>query len=194
MLREVLVLVSVICVVIHGQEGPPEYNEEICIGQEDGALFPIDGYCALYYYCDQEYGYLDDCRNYGDFLFDAAYGNCNDADQVDCVDYVYPDPDPDPVYPDPEPETAPPVIIQTTQAPSIETRPPNPDLIPDVECPTNRNGEILFFESANCSEYYICANGNKMTMRCSEGFVFNIDEKQCDHPVYSPRCSVRNIL
>jgi hypothetical protein len=185
---QVLVILSFICISVNAI--PPEYDEEICIGQDDGVLLKIQGDCTHYYYCEGEIGYLEDCLSFGNFQFDENIGNCNYPEEVNCV----PEETEYPEYPEyPEPETPPPVVVPTqppAQTTTTTTPPSDPNLIPDVVCPTDRPGEILFFESLNCTEYYICANGVKLTMKCIEGFVFNKDDNQCDHPVYNPRCSV----
>ena len=184
---KLLVILSLICMSVNA--APPEYDEEVCIGQDDGVLIGIPGYCAFYYYCEGEIGYSEDCKAFGDFLFDPLTGNCNYPEEVDCVD------DGETEYPEyPDPET--PAPVQPTTQPPVQTTTSisDPNVIPDVVCPTNRPGEILFFESLNCTEYYICANGVKLTMKCIEGFVFNPADKQCDHPIYNPRCSVRKAL
>lgn len=185
MYREIFVIVSIVCMLISAQE---EYDDQICIGQEDGVLFGIPGYCTKYYFCQEEYGYLQDCAEFGDYQFDSELGDCNESQYVNCVEDL-------PEYPEYPEDTPPPAPVQTTAKPVQTTTPPSdPNLLPDVVCPTDRPGEILFFESLNCTEYYICANGVKLTMTCSEGFVFNKDDNQCDHPVYNPRCSVSNLI
>jgi len=189
MYRGIKLLVIFLFICISVNAAPPDYDEQICIGQDDGTLLGIAGYCTYYYYCEGEIGYIEDCKSFGDFQFDGNTGECNSPEVVNCVE--------EPEYPEypeyPEPETPAPTAkppVQPTDPPA-QTTPSDPNVIPDVVCPTNRPGEILFFESLNCTEYYICANGVKLTMRCIEGFVFNPDDKQCDHPIYNPRCSVR---
>ncbi|KAG5673672.1 hypothetical protein PVAND_003698 [Polypedilum vanderplanki] len=185
--RIIFVIISLLNLILIKAQYP-EVDEDICIGYEDGALFQIQGTCTLYYYCVDQIGYIDDCKNFGDeYQFDPEINDCNLAEIVGCVE------EEEPFYPDPDPETNPPVTqappIVTTQPPTQTTSISNPNNVPDVECPTNKPNEILFFESLNCTEYYVCANGIKLTMRCMEGFVWNPDENQCDHPVYNPRCS-----
>ncbi|CAG9807177.1 unnamed protein product [Chironomus riparius] len=184
---KVLVILSLICMSVNAV--PPDYDEATCIGIEDGILRQITGYCTYYYFCEAEIGYLEDCKAYGDFQFDATTGTCEPPEYVNCVEEPeYPE---YPEYPDPETQAP----VQPTLPPAVQTTaiaittPLDSNGITDVVCPTNRPGEILFFESLNCTEYYICANGVKLTMKCIDGFVFNPDDKQCDHPVYNPRCS-----
>jgi hypothetical protein len=172
----------------------PDVDEEVCVGYDDGALFQIENTCSQYYYCVDQVGYIDDCKNFGEeYQFDPTINDCGFADEIGCIEPE------EPFYPDPDPPATDAPAIQT-QAPVATTQPPvagttttavvsNPS-VPDVECPTNRPGEILFYESLNCTEYYVCASGVKLTMRCMEGFVWNPEENQCDHPVYNPRCSV----
>jgi hypothetical protein len=140
---------SLICITLCAE--PPEYDKEVCKGQEDGNLIGIPGHCSYYYYCESEIGYREDCTSFGNFEFDSKIGNCNYPEEANCVE--------------------------------LET--------PDFECPTDRPGKILLFESSNCAKYYICANGVRLTLKCIEGLVFNPKNKQCDHPVTNPRCLVR---
>jgi len=155
---KLLVIFLFICISVNG--ALPDYDEQVCIGQGDGTLLGITGYCTYYYYCEGEIGYLEDCKSFGDFQFDESIKNCNYPAEVNCVE--------EPEYLDY----------------------PDLNVIPDAVCPTNRPGEILLFESLKCSEYYICANGVKLTMKCIKGLVFNTKNNQCDHPIYNPRCSV----
>lgn len=159
---------------------------EVCVGLDDGELvgFGNDVSCTGYYFCEAEYGYEEDCATqYGaEFEFNYETNQCDYNDVVQCAPLPEPEPEPEPNPDTPEPETLPPV----TQTPATTTAGP---ALPDVECPTNRPGEIIFFESSDCQEYFICANGNRITMRCMEGFTWNQDEKQCDYPIFS-RCSV----
>lgn len=159
-------------------------NGEVCQGQEDGTLIGVgaDISCTQYWECENEIGYLEDCFVQGeDLQFDYTTGQCNYDDYVNCdAGGDNPDPEyPDPEYPDPD----------TTRATTVSTSTDSNNNIPDVECPTNRPGEIVFFPSSNCSEYFICANGFRMKMACMEGFTWNQDERQCDYPIFS-RCSV----
>lgn len=172
-------------------------NYEVCVGLDDETMVGV-GYdisCKLYYYCSGEVGTLEDCTEiYGDadLAFNEESGQC-EYDVV-CgtgggeVDPVYPD------YPDPDPETnPPPTVVVTTQPPAVVTTPPsNPGGIDDVQCPTNRPGEIIFFPSSNCSQYFICASGVRLQMSCLEGFAWNEDDNQCDYPIFS-RCASRQV-
>lgn len=173
MFREIIVIISFICLA-YAQL--PDYDESNCIDQEDGVMFGVQESCTYYYYCQEGIGYLQNCAEFGEYQFDFNINDCNFAEEVGCVEPEYPD------YGETDEPELPPVE---------ETTPSDPNLLPDIVCPTNRPNEIIFFESENCTEYYICANGVKMTMKCAEGYVFNSDDKQCDHPVYNPRCSVR---
>lgn len=176
-----------------------EFDEEICLGYDDGELFQIQGTCTKYYYCVDQVGYIDDCTNFGeDYQFDPAINDCNLADQVGCIEddnYVdYPE-ETDPPITD-APATRPPVVVDTTTQLAIQTTIASTTSIgiPDVQCPTDKPGELIFLASLDCSEYYICSNGRQFTMKCMDGFVWNPDENQCDHPVFNPRCSVIIIL
>jgi Chitin binding Peritrophin-A domain len=161
---------------------------EVCVGLADGELVGVgnDVSCTGYFYCEGEYGYEEDCvEQYGaEFEFNYETNLCDYNDVVQCAPLPEPEPDPDP---EPEPtETVPPI----TQTPGTTTSTvTSVTTVPDIECPTNRPGEILFFESSNCTEYFICANGNRIKMQCMEGFTWNQDDKQCDYPIFS-RCSV----
>lgn len=160
---------------------------QVCAGYEDGIQIGVgqEISCTQYFYCEGEYGFEEDCvEQFGDeFEFNYETGQCDYNDVVNCAAYG-------PL--DPETETDPPV----TEGPAVNTpvtppSNPNPDpVLPDVQCPTNRPGEILFFPSSNCSEYFICANGVRLSMACMEGFAWNQEEKTCDYPIFS-RCSVR---
>lgn len=179
MLKFVIFVIFAVSLAIAQDEA-----EEICQGQEDGTLIGIgaDISCTEYYYCQEDYGFLDNCLDEDeDFQFDYNTNTCRPYAEVLCED-------PQPVEPDteePEPEpTDPPTrqtVVPTTTGPNNN--------VPDVECPTNRPGEIVFFPSSNCSEYFICANGFRMKMSCMEGFTWNQEERQCDFPIYS-KCSV----
>lgn len=154
---------------------------EVCQGVEDNTLIGIgqDISCTAYFFCENDYGYEEDCAElYGDeFQFNYETGQCDYDDVVFCeLD--------EPVDPLPE-ETDPPAIETTTTL----TATTSDSSIADIECPTNRPGEILFFPSSNCSEYFICANGVRMRMVCMEGFTWNAADNQCDYPIFS-RCSV----
>lgn len=154
---------------------------EVCEGFEDGTMIGLgqEISCTEYFYCESNYGYQEDCRDtfQEDSEFNYETGQCDYSDVVNCAAYG-------PL--DPEPETDPPV----TDAPVTQS--PGGPQTPDVECPTNRPGEIIFFPSSNCSEYFICANGVRLQMACMEGFAWNQEERTCDYPIFS-RCSVRTL-
>lgn len=175
MLKFAIVLVLIVASM--GQEDP----NEVCLGVEDNTLIGLgqEISCSAYYACEGEYGYEEDCAElYGnEFQFNYETNACDYDDVVQCgfenpVDPEPVDPEPNPPEPNP-PATQPP----TTTDPS------------GIECPTNRPGEILFFPSSNCSEYFVCASGVRVKLTCMEGFTWNADENQCDYPIYS-RCSV----
>lgn len=169
-------------------------EEEVCLGAEDGEKIGVgaDISCTEYWYCEGEYGYKEDCASLEDgeeYEFDYNTNDCGYADEVNCASGLepeYPEPDPDPEYPEyPDPETQPPV----TQTPGTTQQTTLDPTVPDIECPTDQPGKIIFFPSSNCSEYFICANGFRMKMTCMEGFTWNQQEQQCDYPIFS-RCSV----
>jgi hypothetical protein len=171
MFKNILILISLLSVIKAQDSTYPDMDEEMCIGQEDGVLFGIDNECDNYYYCSDQIAYLDKCSDYCEGCqFDVNLNDCNYADEAQC-------------YVDVPQETEPP----QTQAPVVTT--PAPTQTTDNSDITCTPGKIEFLASANCSEYYICVYGTKVTMQCQEGFVFNVDDKKCDHPVYSPRCS-----
>ena len=179
-----LVIIFTIFLAIKAQEEKPypEYDDDMCRSIEDGVLFGIDSECFYYYYCVEEVGYLDDCRNLCEGCqFNPAINDCDYEETVQCV------PQP-PVTQAPQtqaPQTQTPQATTTTVA--VTNAPPQgPNDIPDIECPPD---QLVFLESENCTEYYICAYGRKVTMQCIEGLVWNSVDKRCDHPVYSPRCS-----
>ena len=194
-----MIRLAVLVVLLVGATNAQDYEDddyEICIGLPDGEMIGVgpDISCTEYFYCDKEIGLKSDC---GDgFEFDYIKNECGYDDEVQC-NVGGGDPEPDPEYPeypdtdDPEPVPEP---TRLTRAPELtdttigQTTPSDPS-VPDVECPTNRPGEIIFFPSSDCSEYFICANGFRMKMMCMEGFTWNQEEKQCDYPIFS-RCSV----
>lgn len=181
---------------------------EVCVGQEDGTQLAYGHQfsCTKYFSCESEYGYEEDCvEQYGEgFEFNEDTLQCDYSDYVNCeansvTDDPYPDPDPvtDPPAPPPPIITQAPITqAPATPAPPVVTLPPattSGPSIPDITCPTNRPGEILFFPSSNCTEYFICASGIRLSMACMEGFTWNQDLRQCDYPIFSP-CSVRIFL
>jgi hypothetical protein len=178
-------IVFVILVVGRANAQEDEINEEVCVDLGDGEKVGIEESCTAYWDCYEGYGYYTDCE--AGYEFDYNINDCSPAEEVNCAGGGGdPEPDPEP-EPEPQPEpTETPRPDTTVTAPN--TTPSDPS-IPDIECPTNRPGEIIFFPSSNCSEYYICANGLRMRMVCMEGFTWNQEEKQCDYPIYS-RCSV----
>ena len=157
---------------------------EVCQGYDDGTMIGVgqDISCTKYFYCEGEYGYEEDCLE--TFAEDAEFnyetGQCDYNDVVNCAAYSPLEPEPNP---ETEPPTNPPVVNPPVTQPGLPS-------VPDVECPTNRQGEIIFFPSSNCSQYFICANGVRLQMACMEGFAWNQEEKTCDYPIFS-RCSVR---
>lgn len=164
---------------------------EVCVGVDDGVLIGLgqDISCTSYYYCENEYGYEEDCASLDadgeQYEFNYETGQCDFDDVVNCASGGVVDPDP-PITDAPPPTDPPATQPPATQPPATTQAPGS---IPDVQCPTNRPGEIIFFESSNCTEYFICANGFQMRMACMEGFTWNQAEKQCDYPIFS-RCSV----
>lgn len=184
MLKSIVIILVVIFGAFKAQEVRPypEYDDEMCRSVEDGVLFGIDAECYFYYYCVEEVAYLDDCRNLCDGCqFDVSINDCNYEDTVQCV--VQDVPTNPPITQ--APQTQAPVI--TTQVLTTNAPPPqgNTD-VPDITCPLD---QLVFLESENCTEYYICAYGKKLTMHCIEGLVWNNIDQRCDHPVYNPRCS-----
>lgn len=181
----ITVTIIILISSIHGQEGP----EEVCVGYEDGTLVMVPGNCKTYYYCEGEFGYEEDCPE-GE-VFDQYDYVCMNEAEASCESIVDPETD--------APETEPPVTLPpATPPPSTPppatlppTTPPSGQ-IDEVECPNDRPGQIIFFPSANCTQYYICANGIRMAMRCLDGFTWNQQEQQCDYPIFS-RCSVSSI-
>lgn len=176
-----LVILSVI-----KAQGPDDPNE-ICIGREDFEKigFGSDFSCTGYYECEAEIGYEEYCPEGQQFNYDT--NDCDDEEYVQCIE-----PD-DPNYTDePEfPEDTDPPNETTTRATttSISSITSTQGPIEDITCPDNKPGEIVFFPAANCSEYYICANGVKLRMTCLEDFTWNQDLQKCDYPIFS-RCSV----
>lgn len=173
------VILSACLAQVYAQAADPY---EVCVGYETGTKIGV-GYdisCTAYFDCEDNIGYEEDCAvQYGDqYQFSEETGECDFSDVVQCVD-----PDPLPDYPDLPIDTP---EVTTTQAPVITT--PGGST-PDIECPTNQPGQILFFPSSNCSEYFICSNGNQLKLACMEGFTWNQQDKQCDYPIYS-KCSV----
>lgn len=156
---------------------------EVCVGQEEGTLIGLgqDISCTAYYACEGEYGYEEDCAElYGsEFQFNYETGQCDYDDVVLCGSG-------NPI----EVETDSPTTQPTVTQPQVTVPTTTDGSISDIECPTNRQGEILFFPSSNCTEYFICASGVRMKMVCMEGFTWNAAENQCDYPIFS-RCSVR---
>ena len=154
-----------------GQSRYPEYDEQMCQGLDESAIIGIPNECYYYYYCYEGVAYLDDCENICEGCqFDVAINDCNYQEYVQCVQPEEPAP------PGENPQTPAPVV--TTPGPQSPTD--------DITCPPN---EIIFLASENCSEYYVCAMGKKLTLQCLEGLVWNDDDQKCDHPIYSARCS-----
>lgn len=208
--RSVIIFVLFLQLVASQIEGPFD-PETVCEGNEDDEKvgFGADVSCVGYYYCYGGVGEAEECPE--GQQFDYNINDCDDAENVQCEDpngggdYTdYPDYG-ETDYTDDYGEeteastpgtTRPPPTLPTRQPPgttssagSTASTTPNPNQIDDVTCPTNRPGEIIFFPSSNCTEYFICANGNKLRMSCMEGFTWNQDEKQCDFPIFS-KCSV----
>lgn len=180
-------LVFLLLVIRVRSQGDPS---EVCLGLEDQELvgFGQDVSCTGYFACEGEYGYEEDCVElYGEeYEFNYETNQCDFYDVVNCA-ALDPNPiDPDPPGPAPPPETPAPPVVTETPAPPPDTTDVS---VPDITCPTNKPGEIIFFESSNCTEYFICANGVRMRMVCMEGFTWNQDDRQCDYPIFS-RCSV----
>ena len=195
-----MVKIAILIVLLIGAANAQDYEEddyEVCVGLADGEMVGVgaDISCTEYFFCDQEIGLKSDCGN--GFAFDYNKNVCGYDDEVECNAGGGEEPEPDPEYPEPdypEPDYPDPETTRATRAPMTtdttvaQTTPSDPS-VPDIECPTNRPGEIIFFPSSNCSEYFICANGFRMKMMCMEGFTWNQEEKQCDYPIFS-RCSV----
>lgn len=171
-----IVIICALATLVSAQLDP----FEVCQGYEDGTMIGVgqDISCTRYFYCEGEYGYEEDCLE--TFAEDAEFnyetGQCDYNDVVNCAAYGS----------EPEPNTEPPPSPPVVNPPVTEPGQPS---VPDVECPTNRQGEIIFFPSTNCSQYFICANGVRLQMTCMEGFAWNQEEKTCDYPIFS-RCSV----
>lgn len=188
MLKFVIITVLLSATLISAQLDP----YEVCLDQEDGIMIGIgaEETCTGYFYCEGEIGYEEDCAVVSgpEFQFNYETGQCDYDDVVLCeaggggVDPDYPV----------EPETDPPGTLPPNTPPPQTQPPVTPPVdpsVPDIECPTDRPGQILFFASSNCSEYFICSNGVRMRMSCMEGFTWNDVENQCDYPIFS-RCSV----
>lgn len=182
-----LTLVLLLAALARAQQDP----YEVCVGHADGEMVGHgqDVSCTAYFYCEGEYGFDEDCvTQLGDgHEFNYETNECDLSENVLCADYVAPEPETDAPPPPQVPVTQPPA----TQPPVVTPAPPatTDSSIPDITCPTNRPGEIIFFESTNCTEYFICANGVRLQMACMEGFTWNQAERQCDYPIFS-RCSV----
>lgn len=187
MLKSLVIVFITFAIAIKAQESPyPTDDYEMCRSIEDGVLFGIDSECHYYYYCVEEVAYLDDCRNLCDGCqFSTILNDCDFEENVQCV----PQPSP-PVTQAPQtqaPQTPPLQQVTTTATvPTTNAPPQGPTSIPDITCPPD---QLVFLESENCTEYYICAYGRKLTMQCIEGLVWNNFDQRCDHPVYNPRCS-----
>lgn len=174
------------------QDGPFD-PETVCEGyaDDDKVGFGDDFSCTGYYSCYDGVGYPEDCPE--GQQFDYTINDCEDEEVVQCQpppDYgEYPEVEYPEEYPEYPEETDPP---EQTPPSEISTIAPttNPDQIDDITCPTNRPGEIIFFPSSNCTEYFICANGNRLRMSCMDGFTWNQELQQCDYPIFS-KCSVK---
>lgn len=192
MFKFVILAVISVAVRVIAQEAE---DYEICVGLDDETQVGVghDISCTQYYFCSGEVGILEDCTEIyqnPDLAFNEETGECEY--DVACGDGGG-DPDPEP---EPDPETdPPPVVVTTTRPTAVVTQPPTtsrPGVIEDVTCPTNRPGEIIFFPSSTCSQYFICASGVRLEMSCLDGFVWNEDDNQCDYPIFS-RCSSREV-
>lgn len=174
MLRSIVIFVIIFVGASKAQY--PEYDEALCEGQAEDAIIGIPDECDSYYYCYEGIAYLDQCNNVCEGCkFDPVLNDCNYAENVpQCAADVVTDP----------PVTAPPQTQAPATTQSPQTLPPGE--IPDIICPP---GEVRFLASENCSDYYVCAMGQKITMHCLEGLVWNDEDQRCDHPIYSERCS-----
>lgn len=155
-----------------------------CTGLEDDSIVADPNNCYGYWYCvggvAEEYA---ECPE-GEEWFESE-GYCEDENIVGCANPVEPEPEPEPEIPATTQGTTQAPIVPTTTASSIGVPTTLAPGQPEVTCPTDRNGEIVFFPSSNCTNYYICANGVKLNMSCLNGFAWNQDDKQCDFPIYS---------
>lgn len=179
--------IFLVILVASSTRAQEDENDEVCADLNDGDLvgFGHDVSCSKYWYCQDGIGYASDCLDENEeYQFNEETYQCDWNDVVNCVENNEPQTEP-PITD--EPVTLPPVTqAPTTPPPGSVTDDPS---LTDIECPTNRPGEILFFPSSNCSNYFICANGVRAQMTCLEGFAWNNEEKQCDFPIYSA-CSV----
>ncbi|CAO1397592.1 unnamed protein product [Diamesa serratosioi] len=154
-----------------------------CQGLPDDTIVAEPSNCYGYWYCTngepEDYTECPDGEEW-----DEAGGYCDDENVVGCANGLLP------VDPEPITTQAPVITTQspviTTQSPVITTQAPT-TLAPgqEISCPTDRNGDIVFFPSSNCTNYYICANGVQLNMRCLDGFAWNQQDKQCDFPIFT---------
>lgn len=208
-------LVILVLVKIVASQDDYEYPEQdnVCEGVDDDVLvgFGADVSCTGYYYCYGGVGEPEECPEGQQFNYDT--NECDEEENVQCQDPNggdYPEYGEETDYPEYGEETDYPQYGEETDPPTrappgtIPTRAPvettttsaatsvstsNPNDIEDITCPTNQPGQIIFFPSSNCTEYFICANGNKLRMTCLEGFAWNQELTQCDFPMFS-KCAV----
>lgn len=188
MIKFAIFLIVIVASSTNGQDE----NYEVCADLDDGNLvgFGHDVSCSKYYYCEERVGYPYDCLDdeNGYYQFNEETYQCDLEENVNCYN-TDPEPETDapPVETNPPDTQAPITSLPETTVPGSNTDDPS---LTDIECPTNQPGEILFFPSSNCSNYFICANGVRLQMTCLEGFAWNHAEKQCDFPIYSA-CTVK---
>jgi len=61
----------------------------------------------------------------------------------------------------------------------VEQTDPTPQDPDDGFCPSNG---IVFRESQNCNEYYLCVNGEALLRVCHQDLHWNIEAEICDYP------------
>lgn len=140
----------------------PNFDLNLCSKKEDGVLINIDSECYFYYYCVEQVAFLDDCRNLCDGCqFSTVLNDCDYERNVKCG-------------------VIDPPGTETTQNPFLVS-------VFSPACPPN---QIMILESEDCKEYNLCAFGQRVTLRCLEGLVWNNVNLRCDYPVNNTRCLI----
>lgn len=174
-IKKILILVAV---ALGAQAQTIE--ETICIGMPDDSFVADPDHCDGYYWCSEEWGTEQICENGEQWIDEEGY--C-DPDQPYCYETDTP------VDVTPDTPTNPPAVTNPPINGPVTPAPPGNPADDNLVCPTNRATEVLFYPSADCGRYFICYNGQRMSMNCLAGHHWNNVARQCDIPLLA-RCAV----
>lgn len=62
----------------------PDYETHVCFEYEDGVTLGIEGSCSLYYYCHDGVGYIYNCKESGDKLYNPNTAECEAKELFEC--------------------------------------------------------------------------------------------------------------